>query len=193
MRIGVLGVDLSLTGTGLAGPYTWDARRLNTSELYDPDRMIYIRKRVMESAVLAKLVVLEDFSYGSKGRGVFQTGGLGWVVRVELAEHQIPYVLLPPNTLKGFATGKGNVDKYAMRRECERRLGIVPRNDDEADACWLRAAGCEAYGILAKDYGIKMPGSHRRFLEKVTWPELSILNSRGDLIYTVEPLIGVWA
>lgn len=188
----VSGVDLSLTSTGLSGPRGWAPTTVKPGNLSDPERMVFIRKRVAAVAVRSDLVVIEDFAYGARGRSVFQIGGLGWIIRAELYDHRVPYVLLSPSTIKGFATGRGDADKYTMRREAERRLDVECANDDEADAVWMRAAGLDAYGRLVDQYGVQMPKSHRRFLAKVAWPMLPAFNDAGfPTGNDVVPLLGL--
>ena len=58
-------------------------------------------------------------------------------------------MIVPPNTLKKYATGKGIAPKSEMVGHLIRRLGDavegVPSND-EADAIWLAALGAHLLG-----------------------------------------------
>jgi Holliday junction resolvasome RuvABC endonuclease subunit len=52
-------------------------------------------------------------------------------------EYSIPYEGVHSGTLKKYATGKGNASKDQMKKACRDKLGVIPNNDDEADAIWL--------------------------------------------------------
>lgn len=74
-------------------------------------------------------------------------GGLLAIVTAwcESQEPQVPYQGVPVQTIKKFATGKGNASKTDVI-EAVRLWGFRPRDDNEADAialfhCWLQERG----------------------------------------------------
>ena len=166
----ILALDLSLTATGVALP-TGDAERLSAP--YGPgeplERLTWLRDQVMRRVLAGvDLVVLEGFSYGSKGSTIDQIYGLGWLVRVALHDHGVVYVTVPPSSLKKYATGSGNAKKPDMRMELFKRMGVDEKDDNKVDALWLQAMALDAYGHRV----LPMPVSHREALSKVDWPSL---------------------
>jgi Holliday junction resolvasome RuvABC endonuclease subunit len=95
------------------------------------------------------------------------------VARLVLARHKIPWAYVPVPTLKKYATGSGSADKHAMINAC-RDVGVEPKDDNEADAAWLRLAGIHRYDRLAPS------PAHALSLElisgprtRVKWPALT--------------------
>ena len=152
----VVGCDLSLTATGLAssvnGQICARAVVVDTgvlaialSEDNDLFRIRYIAERVAnltESVGLSSsLVVIEDFSYGSKGRSIYQIGGLQYVVRNTLTGLGVRYVVVAPAALKKFVSGRGNVNKAVVIKSLYKNFGIDEDNDNAADATVLALIG----------------------------------------------------
>jgi crossover junction endodeoxyribonuclease RuvC len=166
----ILAVDPSLTATGIAYPLG-DTRVLRPKEK-GVERLDWLAHEVLWQAKGndADLVALEGFSYGSKGRAVFDIAGLGWVVRLDLHRHGIPYADVSPSSLKKYATGNGNAGKPLMQQEAARRLDYWPEkpDDNEVDALWLRAMALDAYGHAE----VAMPAKNREALASVEWPDL---------------------
>lgn len=52
-------------------------------------------------------------------------------------ERGIPLVGVPVGTIKKFATGKGNASKMEVLMAVEKRWGVLPQDDNEADAIAL--------------------------------------------------------
>ena len=59
-------------------------------------------------------VFIEGYSFGSKGRGVFQIAENCGILKYRLQEANIPYDTIVPSVVKKGATGKGNADKDMM-------------------------------------------------------------------------------
>lgn len=162
----VVGVDLSLTRTGLADD---QGVRILTSKQTGAQRLIELRDAVNDWTIGAHLVVIEGFSFGSNNRSAREIGGLGWVVRVALTEAGIPWCEVPPSTLKKYATGKGNAGKVEMVVAARERLGYGGHDDNEADALWLRAFGLDLLGAPL----VALPKAHRDALAAVQLPEVA--------------------
>lgn len=94
------------------------------------------------------LIVVEGFSYGSKGRSVFDIAYLGWSIREDLERLKniwnIPWIEVPPTQLKQFATGKGNANKEIILQQVYKRWGVEFSDNNQADAFVLAKIG-EAY------------------------------------------------
>jgi Holliday junction resolvasome RuvABC endonuclease subunit len=59
-------------------------------------------------------VFIEGYSFGSKGRGVFQIAENCGILKYRLLEKGIGYTTVVPSVVKKGATGKGNADKDLM-------------------------------------------------------------------------------
>jgi hypothetical protein len=180
----IVGVDLSLTATGIAcecGTSVVKPARRGMERLAD------IRASVLAHArgfcvdpedfhpVLPVLVVLEGYGFHSM-KGVV-LGELGGVVRLALWENGFPFVDVPPAVLKKFATGKGNVGKDAMLAAAIRRFGFDGSDNNEVDAHLLRCMGIAHYGLFpvpwaASDTHDGVTAYMREAVGKVSWPEI---------------------
>ena len=74
----------------------------------------------------------------TRGRAATEVlnGLLAFVVKL-CDIHGIEYTDCPSTALKKFATGIGNAGKPEMMAACESKFGIVPIDDNEADALHL--------------------------------------------------------
>jgi crossover junction endodeoxyribonuclease RuvC len=167
--------DLSLTSTGwarttLSGPpgdFAWESGVIETG-LRGTSRLWKILYYVLQVAKDCDLAILEGYAHASQYQS-HQMGELGGVVRLGLHQKEIPFVVVPPLTLKMFATGTGKGKKEGIFAECIRRLGYEGTSDDEADALWLLQMGIHAYDLHGK---VTLPKSHLRALEKIEWPRV---------------------
>ncbi|KAB2384732.1 RuvC family protein [Actinomadura montaniterrae] len=168
----VIGLDLSLTATGVA---CWDGRPLSTirtvaSEGDERLRRIAVTVRADAFDYLTNtgcdLAVIEDLPTHAHSAGI--TGMVHGAVRCVLMELGVPYALVPPATLKKYATGKGNATKPDMRMALYRRAGIDVRDDNQCDAWWLQAAGLDYLGHPP----VELPKDQRKALTKAKWPAI---------------------
>jgi crossover junction endodeoxyribonuclease RuvC len=160
----VLGVDLSLTATGLATvdeAYTVTIR--GDTEL---DRLRRIVGTVAGLARPMDLVVLEGLSFNSHTGKQAERSALHWMVRDRLDLDGVPVAICPPTVRARYATGRGNAGKDQVMIACVQRLPILVSNNNEADAAWLLALGLDHLGVpLAQ-----LPAAHRTALGGVDWP-----------------------
>lgn len=164
----VIGVDPSITATGIAlpdgtfkvsgGPPEIGEARLGT--IYeDLDFACLIHK--------PHLAVIEAPFVGQKNNTV-PLAMVHGVIRLALQRHGVPYVVIPPSTLKKYATGDGFAHKSDLRMALYKRTGVDERNDNLVDATFLRAAGHQALG----EPTIKLPATQVAALDKIDWPKL---------------------
>jgi Holliday junction resolvasome RuvABC endonuclease subunit len=59
-------------------------------------------------------IFIEGYSFGSKGRGVFQIAENCGILKYRLMEMNLKYETVVPSVVKKGATGKGNADKDKM-------------------------------------------------------------------------------
>jgi hypothetical protein len=166
MTIRIMGLDLSVNGTGI---YLPDGRvtRIKCKPEWGDARLQRIRNVIRTHAPSADLAVIEGMGRFMGNTGII-IGMVHGAVRTELLDHGVPYAIVTPATLKKFATGNGSADKSMMIEAARRRAGLVFSNSDVCDAFWLHEAGCDHYGLPVR---VQDPDPARsRLLDVVTWP-----------------------
>jgi crossover junction endodeoxyribonuclease RuvC len=161
--IDALGLDLSLTATGYASAHATGVFKVRTTGMR---RLAEIREAMLDLALDVDVVALEGYSFGSHAAHAHELGELGGVVRLTLWQRRIPYVDIPPASLKRFATGKGNASKDEVLAAAIRRFGFEGSNNNEADAWLLRSMAFAYY------HGLEVAGYQHEALAKVSWPRL---------------------
>lgn len=178
----VIGIDPSTSSTGIAWP---DGRtttiRADTVAKHDANgsaqRANAISNRVAAAirrlpnkpdlAVIEDYLLLVGFQNGQHTtRRLVEVGAC---IRMALASLQVPFVEIPPSSLKIFATGHGGATKEQMVAAARARGGR-PRNDDEADAWLLRELGLANFD---NDRYEQLDDRQRLIVQTARWPELS--------------------
>lgn len=182
----VVGLDLSLTSSGLAVPtldtsgrWVDGATRIRTAGTKDATlgdrhgRLSRIVQQVRDHIPDdAELVVIEGPSYSSKGGSQHDRSGLWWMTINMIRTSGWAVVEVPPSCRIKYALGKGggaeagkdNVLAAAVKRY--EHMNIV--GNDVADAVLLAAMGLDQMGHPPAE----VPKAHREALAKVAWPEL---------------------
>lgn len=170
----VVGVDLSLTATGVAdnlGCTTIATSGRVNATLTDRARRIHtIRNQVLAHCKNAHLVVIEGPSLGSHTGHVWDRGGLWWAVVARLVANDIPVAVVSPKGRAKYIAGNGNAGKDQVMLAAVRRFHLTHEitNNNEADAVGLCAMGLDRLGHpLAL-----VPDRNRGALDAVAWPEL---------------------
>jgi len=167
----VVGLDLSLTSTGWARINTTTETGRITPKGTGHDRLGHILEDIFRIVFDADLITVEGPSFGS-GQAIRQNGhheraGLWWLVTHHLWVVGVPFAVIPPATLKRYATGKGNATKDAVLAAAIRRYPQVGFDgNDQADALILAAMGADHLGQPIAT----MPGVQRAALNAVEWP-----------------------
>jgi Holliday junction resolvasome RuvABC endonuclease subunit len=177
----VLALDLSLTATGVAfhdnDPRTWKTNCTGAQRL--------AQYRDMLNDVVTfdtyDIVIIEDLPMGLRNAAAGSLGMLHGVIRVLLHDYDIPVVLVPPASLKKYATGKGNAKKPDMRMALYKRTDLDLADDNQVDAVWLRHMALDHYGEPELD----MPASHRAALDKISWPPVEGGPTGADITISV--------
>jgi crossover junction endodeoxyribonuclease RuvC len=135
-----LGIDQSLTGTGLCllddeGSLVSSAT-ITTDELRDGKRLAFIKQGVASFLTGVEFVALEGYAYNATGH-VFELGEIGGVIKVLLVESNTPYLAIPPILVKKFATGSTHADKDKMLEAAVQRGHDFGDDDNQADAFFL--------------------------------------------------------
>lgn len=166
-KLKVIGLDLSITATGMCDVDGITSTHGGDAKLGD-QRLCRIRTallRLINDPI--DLAMIEDLPRG--GMGGATTGMVQGIARELLTKYEVPYILVSPATLKTYATGKGNATKADMRMSLYQRFGIDERDDNRADAWWLRALGLDLYGepLPQSNGSLLLPQTHRRALDKL--------------------------
>jgi len=152
----IIGLDPSLTATGIIslqdGIIDLAKTTKNRPELPTIERVRVIREQINKviehPSITPDLIVIEGFSFGSKGQSLFETAYLGYRIREDLEwfkdRENIPWIEVPPTQLKQFATGKGNANKEIILQQVYKRWGVEFSDNNQADAFVLAKIG-EAY------------------------------------------------
>lgn len=170
-----VGIDLSLTNTGLA-IYDFDGGAPRTmcikSKAPKPGypeklgRFETISGHILGSiASSGARVFLEGPSYGSAGAATHDIAGNWWILYGALTGNGIPVMVIAPSVVKMYATGKGNAAKDAVMAAAIKRYPDVdiPGNDI-ADAVILLAIGMRHAGHPLED---SLPAANLRALNKL--------------------------
>jgi Holliday junction resolvasome RuvABC endonuclease subunit len=165
----VIGLDLSLTCTGVAGVGWTDHVRTKTRS---DARLDYLVTTIGTFIKAADMVVMEGPSYGHAGQGGHEElAGLRCAVRLWCYRHRIPYGIVPPSSLKLYATGNGRATKGEIRSAVADRYGHHTEGAgryDEADAYVAMAMGLHHLG-----YPLAAPPERAlKALDGCVWPEL---------------------
>lgn len=165
----ILGLDLSPNSPGFA--FEGDVSIAHPPNTDSLPRLAWHRWFAHEllETVNPDLVVIEGYAFGMKynRETMAEVGG---VVRLELYENDIPFVEVPPNTLKKYATGNGKAHKDEMIAAAIKRGNLDITKNDEADAWWLYQMGCAQYGLPD---AVEMPQKNREALRVPKWPVFS--------------------
>lgn len=164
----ILAIDPSLNGNGIC--IHGQTERIGAGKLTGTKRLWSLKAAMLDVLQTHQpdLVVLEDYAFGASGRATMSLAEWGGILRLMLHEMAFPVALVSPNSLKSWATGKGNAKKDAVVSEITNRSGQTFRSSDEADAWALWAMASQRYGQPV----VKMPADRAKALEKIDWPEI---------------------
>lgn len=166
----IVGLDLSLTATGVAKNGGCQTIRFkivkNASELDKVARLRDLGRLVDRECKGADLVVIEGHSFNSQFSHAHSLGELHGVVKVCLFQRDIPFVLVPPASLKKFATGRGNAGKDEVLSAAIRD-GSPASENNAADAWWLHSM---AYFRYRPDLIRAIPQYRQQVLSSISWP-----------------------
>ena len=178
----VIGLDTSLTATGIASSRGWcevigykrpRSKDPGITQLPHAERLTAMRTllaTVLTAIGTPDLAVVELPAPSRSGGGAHERGWFWWQIYSHLDSHRIPVGLMTPNHRMQYATGKGAATKNLIVDAVARRWPAWPTagDDNAADAVVLMAAGRDWLGHPIAD----MPKTHRAALDKAVWPTL---------------------
>lgn len=174
MSANAIGIDLSLSATGIASSRGWCLKlgvdgitKLPLLERVTALRAL--RLRLATEIGHPDIVCIETPALSRSRGGVFERGWLWFAIAGALVDIEVPIVGVDPNQLKLYATGKGGAAKGVVLVEVTKRWPQFDTKGDDnmADATVLAAIGAELLG----DPLCSMPATHRAALAKLRLPE----------------------
>lgn len=169
----IVGLDLSLASTGVAITFGGLTRvtRITSKPTGKTTADQLARLRRIVADIRAELpasdhtvAAVEGPAFGANDSGAHVRGGLWWMVRDMLDADGVDVAVIPPTTLKKYATGRGNAPKDAVLAAAVRRFPDVDvTGNDEADALWLAAMRARMEGHPIDD----VPATHTAALSGV--------------------------
>lgn len=177
-----IGLDLSLTSTGICIGETTDALSTNSK---GAERLEWLQTVIVDRILEVQnpAVCIEGYSYGSRNSQAHAIGELGGVVRLALWKRRIPWVDIPPTCRAKFATGKGNAGKNEVVSAISARTGIVWSGkgaDDMCDAWILREMGLAQFNKSQFNW----PQINLTSLQNIDWSAFDAYD-QSNLLTTV--------
>jgi Holliday junction resolvasome RuvABC endonuclease subunit len=184
----VVGIDLSLTSTGLvsagdevklarirsSAPKT--AKHPRTNKPLPPtleqrrERLGLLCAKILTFVMLEEpgLACIEAPAYSSNTGSMHDRSGLWWLVVNGLFANEIPVAEITPTQRAKYATGKGTNDKDKVLAAVIRRYPDVDvTGNDVADALALAAMGRRRFGRPLEE---SLPKPNLEAMDKVRWP-----------------------
>lgn len=182
MNVFAVGLDTSLTGTGLAAVNldtgTWAVslagleghRRDNINTRYV--RLSTIRDRIIGAlgALDGRILLagIEGPSYSSKFGSPWDRAGLWWMVINELRVNEVPVALVVPQGRAKYATGTGTANKAAVLAAARARYPVKISNDNIGDAVVIASMMARRLGVPVDD---PLDDKNLEAMGGVEWPE----------------------
>lgn len=155
----VVGLDLSLTGTGVTvldndgNVVEMTTIKSKPSGSRNIDELLRINGIVVEilkyiSKYEPELIVIENIAFGLRGKtqSLSQLTALNYFVRDMARQYKTPFVLVAPNSNKKYCTGNGSSKKDMMTMFVLKKWGVECGNDNESDAYSLAQIGLALLG-----------------------------------------------
>lgn len=151
-KIVSIGLDLSLTGTGVVVMVNGKTVKsvVVTSKPTDKTapgelaRLLKIRSEIWKviGGYLPDVVVIEGLAFMAHNTtALAQLAALNYLVREKLFAFGLRFVVVAPTTLKKYITGKGNAPKEQMLMETLRNYGVAFVDNNLCDAFGLATLG----------------------------------------------------
>lgn len=162
----IVGLDLSLTATGVALPDGTTTTLCPPGNLNSGPRLAWLHLAFWGVLQEHKpqLVVIEGYSRGSK-YGREEAGEVGGIARVLCHLLDIPYAIVAPKQRAKFMTDNGNANKDQVLSAAV-RSGFAGDDNNEADAWVLRQMALYHQGVPE----VPITAYRTEVVNKVVWP-----------------------
>ena len=187
----IIGLDLSLTSTGIA---VYSMRGITTRHeegylIHDAQFDIMCTKTIKTTNKLSMFdryneiisgvyklsdpdeecfYIIEGYSFGSFGKSSSMSYliELGGILRYRLKQDNRDFIIVPPTVLKKFTTGSGNSKKEDMKLWLYKKYKTEFKTSDEADAFALMVFGLK-YLEIPNKFSLRVTGSEEACLKQV--------------------------
>lgn len=136
-----IGIDPALNSTGIA---VYGAQYFNCNLIKPPAHLKEVKRLAYQRDCLKNLIKSHDFTHCCiEGPSLYSVnraddiGQLRGVFLITLYDFAIPFVLVPPTSLKKYGGGNGNADKDKMIGTAKKEWPGHSFTGDTADAAWL--------------------------------------------------------
>lgn len=191
----IIGVDPSLTSTGLAalttwatgplsdGPH-WDVRTVHSSAPKVPTEYAQLKRmQLLVSQVdgildqvcqqagprTIDLAVIEAPAFSKNNGMAHERAGLWWLLFHALTQRACPVLVIKPNLRAKYATGRGNAGKDEVMLAASRRYPTAAiTNNNESDAVVLAAMGARMRGEPVD----QVPAGHQAAMKTLAYAVL---------------------
>jgi crossover junction endodeoxyribonuclease RuvC len=147
-----LGLDLSLTGTGVVilengkfiKRHLIKSKPVGDLPINELHRILKIVEEIKAAIGEQRIdiAVIEGLAFMVRNAtALVQLSALNYMTRGLLDGMKIPFVIVAPTSLKKFITGNGASKKDVMLIETYKRYGVSIMNDNECDAYGLARVG----------------------------------------------------
>jgi Holliday junction resolvasome RuvABC endonuclease subunit len=179
-------LDLSVTSTGVASHdgltralVYGDRKKGYDKQEFEAERLEWLVDEAVRVCEGSDLVAIE--SAVLRSYAVITLGGLQGAVKYALRKAGLPFMMIPPASIKKYATGKGNAVKSPMMLAAYKRLGVEDITEDEVDALWLRALALDLVGFPV----VEMPALNREVIDVLLKKETIPLAIRQRILVPV--------
>jgi crossover junction endodeoxyribonuclease RuvC len=148
----ILGLDISLTATGVViieddtlifsdTIKTKPGGKKPSDEVKRLQKILDSINKIIDEHS-PELVVIEGLAFMAKNTtALVQLAGLNYMIRCELVDRKLKFLIVAPTTLKRFITGKGNAQKDHMMLEVYKQYGHALTDNNVCDAFALSRVG----------------------------------------------------
>lgn len=173
----VIGLDLSLTGTGIASSLGW-CERVGDPGITGLDlreriaALRNIRERILDHFTgRPDLVIVEQIAFSRTAGGAAERAWLWFEIVGSFTRRFVPVATATAQQLKLYATGSGKGNKGPVIDAVARRWPQFTTYGDDnlCDAVTLCAMGADYLGHPIAE----MPKTHRAALDRIDWPEVA--------------------
>ena len=172
----ILGIDSSLTSTGLAlieDDELLEHRTIKTKAKEDwYVRIERIKRVTREWTAKADYVGLENYAFGSRfNREVMAE--VGGNIKYDLCDDGFKPLMIAPSQVKKYITGNGRASKDDVIQNVKEKHNIEFKTSDEADAFVIALITRECIKVLDnEDYLETMPEKQKEVIKKLLEEEL---------------------
>lgn len=163
-----LGLDLSLTGTGVSVlkdgqlllSETIKTKPSGKKPIDEVKRLQWIVSEIMKyvDTHTPNIVIIEGLAFMARNTtALVQLSGLAYMIRSELVNRGIPFTIVAPSSLKKWITGKGNAQKNEMMLATFQRYGVALTDDNQCDSYGLAHVGLGLLGVVDPSLKLTKP------------------------------------